>query len=268
MAQIDLTNQHSAVAPTPSIEPIDNPLESSRRPLTKLFSSLVESCFDLLDKTAPLSLSIYLHAPHDSYPTLFVRRPELTALTPSQNFRLMHTLTMLSNSRKPAAAFRHGDAAGHYVRTHGPNSDGLHVVGPLMGTEDFARVTSTCDSFGQVLHQFHANEPPPAPFRPQVSITEQSDDHRADVSLGLGDLALRGSAVASSTKEATAKATIAAMRSSSSLVSLEIVEAGFETAAVVALRREDRKIRFGFSAAKGDPLRTISVATMKALGTF
>ena len=262
-------------APTPSyrsgLTPISHgdsrPVPATREPVEQLFETIVEAAFDLIDELGDIDLSLYLHAPHDDQPRLFVRRPFLRTLSASENFRLMHTVTMLSNGRKPRAAFRHGDLDGHYVRSSGERSDGLFVFGGIQRKDIAQRITSICTAFADVLHQFHLDEEPDESTAdaPSVMIQARGSDIHVAATVTEGDLQWTGSAVATSPNEAVARAVMDAVGPGYEFDEVRTLDVGRRTAVLSVLRDQRGLLRLGLAISAGDLVRTTALATRRAI---
>lgn len=229
-----------------------------------LFSTLVEASFDLIEEVGSITLCVYLHVPHADQPILFTRQPELHTLSPTENFRLMHTITMLSNGRKPVAAFRHGALDGHYIRTTGPSSDGLFVFGGIQDAETSKRLTGVCRAFARVLHQFHLDDE--APFDAPVLTLEQHEHlSRVTVTVEHDERTLTGTGVAFSPEEAVAKAVIIAMSPGHRFDNVRTIDVGTRSAVLVVAHDPNGALRLGLAISDGDVLQTAAVATRRAL---
>jgi len=230
-----------------------------------LFLTLVEAAFDLIDELGTISLSVYLHVPHDDQPILFTRAPVLETLSPTENFRLMHTITMLSNGRKPVAAFRHGALSGHYVRTTGTHSDGLFVFGEIQAPDTAKRITAISRAFARVLHQFHLDDGD-TPLDPPLLTVDQRDTlSQVSVTIeGFGE-PLEGSATAFSPENAVAKAVIAAVSPAHEFGEVRTIDVGVRSAVLVVTHDPAGALRLGLAISEGDVLQTTAVATLRAL---
>lgn len=235
-----------------------------------LFSTLVEAAFDLIDELGSISLNIYLHVPHDDQPLLFTRNPTLDSLSPTETFRLMHTITMLSNGRKPVAAFRHGALSGHYVRTTGSHSDGLFVFGEIQTPETARRIVTVSRSFARVLHQFHLDDGD-EPLSPPVLTVEKFDDiTHAAVTMDGRDTPLltsptQGTAAAQAPEDAVAMAVLNAIAPDFSFGEVRTIDVGTRSAVLVVVHDPKQALRIGLAISDGDVLQTTAVATLRAL---
>lgn len=229
-----------------------------------LFSTLVEASFDLIEELGTISLCVYLHVPHADQPILFARKPELSMLTPTENFRLMHTVTMLSNGRKPVAAFRHGDLGGHYIRTTGPSSDGLYVFGGIQDAETSKRLTGMCRAFARVLHQFHLDDESPLDA-PLLKLEQHDHLSRVTVTIEHEEKTLTGTGVAFSPEEAVAKAVLIAMSPGHRFDNVRTIDVGTRSAVLVVAHDPNGALRLGLAISDGDILQTTAVATRRAL---
>ena len=243
------------------------PALAAREPVDQLFETIVEASFDLIEELGDITCNLYLHAPHDDQPLLYIRRPFLRTLTPSQNFRLMHTVTMLSNGRKQTAAFRHGDLDGHYVRTSGPRSDGLFVFGGIQRKDIAQRITSICRAFAQVLHQFHLDDDPDEvhAVAPTVMIQARGGDIHVDVTVRDAGQAWTGTAVAASPNEAVARAVMDAVGPGYTFDEIRTLDVGRRSAVLAVLRDEHGHLRLGLAISAGDLVRTTALATRRAI---
>lgn len=252
--------QYSAPPPPPSLS------RSSSPQIDHLFSTLVNATFDLIEEMGTsISLLVYLHAPHNDQPLLFVRKPDLAHLSATETFRLMHTVTMLSNGRKPAAAFRHGDLSGHYNRTTGERSDGLFVFGPIQAPDDAARVTAVSRAFARVLHQFHLEDDDVSiENRPVVDVQPVGQLMQASISMTRGTLTLRGTATAQDAEQAVARAVISASTPGYGFDEVRRIEVGTRSAVLVVARDTSQGLRLGLAISDGDILHTVALAARRA----
>lgn len=245
-------------APAPSLT------QRSTPQVDHLFSTLVEASFDLITELGNISLCLYLHVPHSDQPILFTRSPDLSILTPTETFRLMHTVTMLSNGRKPTAAFRHGELGGHYIRTTGAVSDGLFVFGGIQDADTTKRLTGVCRAFARVLHQFHLDDDGPLD-PPLLTLEQHAELSRVSVSVDHEGKTLQGTAVAFSPEEAVAKAVIIAMSPGHRFDNVRTIDVGTRSAVLVVAHDPNGSLRLGLAISDGDILQTTAVATKRAL---
>lgn len=236
-------------------------------PVEQLFATIVEAAFDLIDELGHISLLLYLHAPHKDQPVLFLRSPQLSTLDPSETFRLMHTVTMLSNGRKPTAAFRHGDLDGHYVRSSGPKSDGLFVFGGIQGAETARRITSVAQAFSRVLHQFHLDDDPDVTnaSAPIISLGTDGGGIRIEATVRRDGRYSIGRATAAHPNEAVARAVMDAIAPLYEFDEIRTLDLGRRSAVLAVLRDERRFLRLGLAISAGDLLRTTALATQRAI---
>lgn len=234
--------------------------------IDSLFATIVEASFDLLDELGDLSLALYLHAPHDDQPQFFIRRPELAHRSPTDTFRLMHTVTMLSNGRKPVAAFRHGDLDGHYVRTTGPHSDGLFVFGGIQRAEVARRITSVAQAFSHVLHQFHLDDGSASiSDAPHIAIEAVDSAIRVEATVISDGVEFSGTSTATDPDEAVARAVIDALAPDYDFDEIRTLQLDNRSAVLAVLRDEHRMLRLGLAISSGDLIRTAALATRRAI---
>ncbi|MGI9607171.1 MAG: hypothetical protein ACR2P0_13625 [Acidimicrobiales bacterium] len=234
-------------------------------PIDRLFATIVEASFDLIEELGSISLALYLHAPHDDQPQFFVRSPTLSTLSPTQTFRLMHTTTMLSNGRKPSAAFRHGDLDGHYVRSTGTHSDGLYVFGGIQNAEVAQRIVSVTRAFSRVLHQFHLDDGGDLDDIPTVVLENLPDRVRARATIRENGEEVVGSSTAEATDEAVSRAVMQALAPGYSFDEVRTLDLGNRSAVLAVLRDERRYLRLGLAISAGDVVRTTALATRRAI---
>lgn len=230
-----------------------------------LFSSMVGAAFDLIEELGNVSLAVYLHVPHDDQPLLFTRHPELSMLTPTENFRLMHTVTMLSNGRKPVAAFRHGALSGHYVRTTGPDSDGLFVYGPIQTPETAKRITAISRAFARVLHQFHLDDGGASFDPPLLSIDTHEGISQVTITIELDGQSYHATAEADSPEDAVAKAVIDAIAPDFAFSEVRTIDVGARSAVLVVAHDTNGVLRLGLAISDGDVLQTTAEAAKRSL---
>ncbi len=257
---------HEGVTPAPVRFPPPELTRSTSPQIDHLFSTLVEATFDLIDEIGTsVSLLLYLHVPHDDQPILFIRKPEPSNLSPTQMFRMMHTVIMLSNGRKPTAAFRHGDLSGHYNRTSGEYSDGLFVFGGIQTADTANRVNSISRAFARVLHQFHLEDDDQSALaqRPTVHIEPVGQLMQATVSVIQGQ---HGTATAADPEQAVARATIQACAPGFGFGELRRISVGTRTAVLVVARDQSNELRLGLAISEGDILQTIALAAQRVTG--
>lgn len=252
---------------SPAVAPDRGVAHEPVAPVEQLFSTIVEAAFDLIEELGTIDLCLYLHAPHDDQPLLFIRNPKLPLLGPSQTFRLMHTVTMLSNGRKPTAAFRHGDLDGHYVRTTGTHSDGLFVYGGIQPQEVARRITSVAQAFSRVLHQFHLDDDPDVTdaSAPLVSLSTDGSGVHIEATVREGDGFSVGKATAQAASEAVALAVMDAVAPLFEFDEIRTLDLGRRSAVLAVLRDEHRFLRLGLAISAGDLLRTTALATQRAI---
>lgn len=230
-----------------------------------LFTTLVEAAFDLMEEIGNISLSVYLHVPHEDQPTLFTRKPQVDLLTPTETFRLMHTITMLSNGRKPVAAFRHGSLSGHYVRTMGSHSDGLFVFGEIQAPEKAKRITAISRAFARVLHQFHLDDGG-ASFEPPLLVLEQQGNlSQASVTIHVDGHEAHATATGARPEDAVAKAVVAAIAPDYSFDEVRTIDVGTRSAVLVVIHDANGVLRLGLAISDGDILQTTAIAAKRAL---
>ncbi len=260
---------HEGGAPAPARFSPPGLTRSTSPQIDHLFSTLVEATFDLIEEIGTsISLLLYLHVPHDDQPVLFIRKPAPQTLSPTETFRMMHTVIMLSNGRKPSAAFRHGDLSGHYSRTSGDHSDGLFVFGSIQTNDAAARINSVSRAFARVLHQFHLEDDTQTALerRPGVHVEAVGDQIQATVSASPAAAGFHATATAADAEQAVACATIQACAPGFGFDELRRISVGTRTAVLVVARDLGNGLRLGLAISEGDILQTIALAAQRAVG--
>jgi hypothetical protein len=240
---------------------------ATRSPDEQLFRSLVDAGLDLLDELVAPEVSAYLHVPHDGEPQLELRRPPLTALTPTTAFRLFHTLAMLTNRTEDAGSFTYEDMTGWYVRSSGPASDGIHVVAshgldpedPVLGP-----ATRAARAFGAVCHQFSA--PPADELAPHLIVSVAGEETIVEAGVRVDDDVRTGRGTSSTAPDAVALAVLDAVGPGLTLDELRDVELDRGRAVLVVLAAEDGDLRLGLARSERDLLQTAAIATLRAIG--
>jgi len=218
-----------------------------------------------MEEIGNITLATYLHVPHDDQPLMFARRPDLNLLNPTETFRLMHTITMLSNGRKPVAAFRHGTLSGHYVRTTGIYSDGLFVFGDIQAPEIAKRITAISRAFARVLHQFHLDDGE-AGFEPPLLSVDQIDDNaHAMVTIEVDGISRTGSASDPRPEDAVARAVIQAIAPDHVFSEVRTIDVGTRSAVLAVAHDANGILRLGLAISDGDVLQTAAEATKRAI---
>ncbi len=255
-----------AVSPDTHLAPPSLTRASSPQ-VDHLFATLVDATFDLIQELGnSVSLLVYLHVPHNDQPLLFTREPDLQLLSPTENFRMMHTITMLSNGRKPAAAFRHGHLSGHYNRTGGENSDGLFVFGPIQTADTAARITAVSRAFARVLHQFHLEDDEASiESRPIINIETLSGSIEATVTISDGPAVHRATATAVDAEHAVARAVVETLAVGYRFDEARRIDVGTRSAVLVVARDDAQVLRLGLAISEGDILQTVALAARRAV---
>ena len=250
-----------------ALEPHVPPVLSQRSTpeVDHLFATLVEAAFDLLEEVGGITLAVYLHVPHNDQPVLFARHPRLEAMSPTEVFRLMHTTTMLSNGRKPVSAFRHGDLNGHYVRTSGQLSDGLFLFGPIQQPQVARRMVAICRAFARVLHQFHLDEVDGSFHPPRIAINSVVGGHEATVTVPTTVGERQATMTGTTPEEAVGRSVLAAIAPMHNFNEVRTLPVGTRSAVLVVSHDAQGVLRLGLAISEGDLLRTVAVATQRAV---
>lgn len=239
---------------------------ASLTPQEQLFRNLVDAGLDLIDELVQPEISAYLHAPHDDDPILQLRRPPLSALTPSTAFRLMHTIAQLTNRPEPSGVFTYDGMTGAYVRSQGPVSDGLHVFashGLDAGSQEVEQATRVARAFGAVCHQF--STPAVDEATPELVVSVGDDETLVEATVRQDGEERVGRASSTEATEAVATAILSARGAPYALEEIRDVELESGRAVVAVLTHEDGFLRLGLAITDRDLLQTAAIATLRAL---
>jgi hypothetical protein len=240
--------------------------ESARNSEERLFNSLVEAGFDLLDELISPELSAYLHAPHGGVPELFLRNPTLAGLTPSTAFRMFHQMALLTNGEDDEGTFVQDDLEGYYFRSAGSASDGMHYVAALglHGDEDrIALARRTALAFADVCHQVHDTGAASAKA-PRLVI--EVDNGETTVTAHLDDLGRTGKATSANRTEAVALAVLATHDGGYELSEIRDVDLEDRTAVVTVITHPDHGVRLGLAMTETDVMEAAAIAASRAVG--
>ena len=239
---------------------------SSRSSEERLFTSLVEAGFDLLDELVDPALSAYLHAPQGGQPELYLRRPTLAGLTPSTAFRMFHQFASLTNRQSDEGAFEHEDLDGFFFRSAGSASDGMHYVAAAGLSNDVDRLEMarrTSGAFAEVCHQVHdaATEPQAAP-----RLVIEVANGNTTVTAHLDGTDRTGTGSSHSRTEAAALAVLATQDEAYQLSEIRDVDLDDRLAVVTVLTHPDRGVRLGLAMSDSDVMEAAAIATRRAVG--
>jgi hypothetical protein len=243
-----------------------------------LQQDLVYAGLDAILATLPLDLCAYLHAAVDGGPQLYMRRPDLAAMDPSDAFDLFTALRhTLDAGRDVDAIITIGGFNALAVTTQGAVSAGLHVVGRRGGalSDEEQRVASgLCRSLGTASNALdaamHGDDdsardvvPVATPLRITVSI--EGAEPEVEVTLALGSDVLVGRASDPSPAAAVVLAVLDAVGHDAQLTRAGEGRIGDELVLVVELTDGRGRRAFGVSERGKDPLQSSAQATLDAV---
>ena len=248
----------------PSAEQLER---RSFSPSQRLLDRLVNAGFDLLQDGNNLGICAYLHVPHDDEPFLFLRSPSLDSLTPTRAFRLMHGIAMASNLAGAENAFVCDGLQARSITTHGPASDGLHVVARSRGRFDSGSaqiVGEICRSFGQLAHQVQGGSGRSLPSS-RLVVTRGPDDTVVEVVVSDGAANHIGHGHAGDPPTAVTHAVIDAIGTGHRHIDTRILPVDNHRAVLVVLRDLQGELRLGVTMAGDDLLQAAADAAVRAI---
>jgi len=237
-----------------------------------VIQDLVYGGLEALAAALPLDLCAYLHAAGDLGPQLYLAKPSLAEMDPTEAFNLFSALrdTLLDEHEGDETILLGGFLA-HAVSTRGRYSRGLHVIGRRDGAlEDRERelAVKLCRSFGRAAHTLEivTDRPRTAPAPARVTVELAGDLTRAEVAVPLAGEIRTGAAEAPSAPRAVALAVIDAVDQSLKLAEAIEGEIASERAVLVLLNDERGQSVLGAAlcGAGSDPLQATAAAALDA----
>ncbi len=234
----------------------------------RLLRSLANAGFDLLEEGSSLALCAYLHVPRGDDPHLFLRSPEFSTLTPSRAFRLCHAISVLTNHEEAAGCFTWEGLDGWYIRTSGPDSDGMHVVGRSNGRMDYGTHQITreiCLAFGDLAHQVQHGGADTT-VAPALSVEIENGTTTVEASVELPDGTLSsGFGTATDRREAVARAVIAATGCNHRFIDVRNLALEDKRGSLVVLLDRSGALRLGITMVTEDVITAAAIATTRAI---
>ena len=124
--------------------------ESSEKELLtddeRILHSLANAGLDQLASTTKLDLLAYLHMPRFDEPVLFLRKPELSTLSPTRVYRLFARFVQAARSGTLEGTFTQDATVTVFLRTPGTTSDGVHFIGRTNSVIDPSSLPSLRES--------------------------------------------------------------------------------------------------------------------------
>ncbi len=248
----------------PSAEQLER---RSYTPAQRLLDRLVNAGFDLLQDGNNLGICAYLHVPHAGDPLLFLRTPSLDSLTPTRAFRLMHGIAQATNMTSDESSFECDHLQARGIRTHGPASDGLHVVARSRGRFDSGSaqiVGEICRSFGELAHQVQGSSSHSSPTS-RLVVTRGPEDTLVEVVVSDGPVSHIGRGRASDPPTAVSHAMIDAIGAGYRHIETRILPVDGHRAVLVVLRDPIGELRLGVTMATDDILQAAANAAARAI---
>jgi hypothetical protein len=235
-------------------------------PEERVLHSLVHAGLDQLEGTTPLDLSAYLHLPRYDEPTLYLRKPELGTLTPTRAYRLFSRFVQAVRGGANEGTFTQDALVAIYLRTPGPLSDGMHVLGresAVIDSSALPSLRSTARTFATICNQFAGT--PTDLAAPRLVVELGDEGTTVHVVSGHADDERSGRATAADAQEAVVRAVLEA--SASDLAYREAREVTVENgrAVLVVLTDGTGEPRPGFVVSGDDVLQATATATVRAI---
>ena len=246
---------------------------SEESPALLAVQSVAYAGLDALLSVMPLDLCAYLHVGEELGPQLYLRRPMLAELDPSDAFRLFSTLRDRLDGVEDGVVQARVDTFESMVAvTSGPRSRGLWVAGRRDGELDSSESTLATNLAQSIMRVCHLAE---STTRSSVAATvvrvavdttdtgahaEVALDHPGGISVGAGTGATPIVAVAWATLDAL----------DASLKLVAAAEDGIDQSrAVLALIRDDQgRSAVGAALSDDGSLRAAAEATVTAVGAL
>lgn len=206
-----------------------------------------------------LTLNGYLHLPDDGEAELHLAAPRLGDLHPTEAWQVCSALHQAITAPTELTRVRllGGDAV--TVRTHGPVSQGIHVVAAdRLDATTVDLLVRFCAVWAPVLHG-HALDPLPSE---KCELTLDQADGTAHVELRLGHHTGFGSAP--DQRDAVAQATLAALDDPAKPAELTTLGEGAERCVVVTIATADGATALGAAPIRHGELPAVAVAVQRA----
>lgn len=231
----------------------------------RVLHSLVDAGLDQLAATTRLDLLAYLHLPRFDEPVLFLRRPELSTLSPSRAYRLFARFVQASRAATHEGTFTQDSTVTVFLRTSGTTSDGIHFLGRSHAVIDPAAVAAlrtTTHTFATICNQYVAGMPTDL-VTPGLVV--ELGDAGTTVHVAGGDTLRPARVMATDPQEAVVRAVLESSNSSLVYRDAREVQLGDERAVLVVLAEANGTPHPGFVLTDDDLLQSTAAATMRAL---
>lgn len=227
-----------------------------------ILHSLANAGLDQLASTTKLDLLAYLHLPRFNEPVLFLRKPELSMLSPTRVYRLFDRFVQAARSGMLKGTFTEEATVTVFLRTPGTTSDGVHFLGRTNALIDSTALRTTTHTFASICNQFVAGMP--TDLQTPRLIVELNDEGTT-VHVLPGDDLRRGRAVSTDPQEAVVRAVLEASGSALAYRDAREVIIGDERAVLVVLSEHNGTPHPGFVLSEDDLLQATAAATLRAL---
>ena len=244
--------------------------ESSEKELLtddeRILHSLANAGLDQLASTTKLDLLAYLHMPRFDEPVLFLRKPELSTLSPTRVYRLFARFVQAARSGTLEGTFTQDATVTVFLRTPGTTSDGVHFIGRTNSVIDPSSLPSlrtTTRTFATICNQYVAGTPTDL-LTPRLVV--ELHEAGTTVHVAPGNDLRSGRAMSTDPQEAVVRAVLEASGSKLAYRDAREVILGDERAVLVVLSELDGTPHPGFILSEDDLLQATAAATLRALG--
>lgn len=231
----------------------------------RVLHSLVDAGLDQLAATTALDLLAYLHLPRFDEPVLFLRRPELSTLSPTRAYRLFARFVQASRAGTHEGTFTQDSTVTVFLRTSGPTADGIHFLGRSHAVIDpvvLPSLRTTTRTFATICNQYVAGTPHDL-ATPRLVV--ELGDRSTTVRVAGTDTMRAAQVVADDPQEAVVRAVLEASGSDLVFRDAREVVLGDERAVLVVLAGPDGAPHPGFVLGDEDLLQSTAAATMRAV---
>ncbi len=224
---------------------------------------------DALRAMVPLDLCAYLHVSAALGPQLYLRAPDLIALSPTEAFDLFSSLRDILATAEPGAGRAQVTRfQAVTVLTAGHASRSLFVLGrseePLTDEEQNL-AAGLCRAVGIAAHAVEASTTPAIEGGPlKVSVETVEGVARAEVVFPVAGELHTGVGEGPSPTDAVARATLEAVDHRLKLVHVSEGEVGGERVMVALVRDSEERLMSGSAVSGADPLQATAQATADA----
>lgn len=233
--------------------------------------TLAYAALDALRFALPLDLCAYLHVVEGDGPQLYLRTPDLSTMSAAQAFDVFTALRDTVDGDESAERLRIASFDALAVRSAGDRSRGVFVVGRLddpLDDAEIAVIDDMCAAMSLAAHTVEDEAPRPGGRAPELSAVGVRIDEgsaHAELTFLWGDgRTATGAAVAASTTDAVALATLTALAPDRKLGEVTEGTVSGERVMIALVRDAGDHVAIGTALVDNDPLRAAALATAHA----